>query len=205
MVAIYDLAVSLSCMSNSGKQQSSVFVNSKRFYISHWSELDFYAFSLLVRDPKVMRYIGRGEIWDPVQTKSFISRQQSNFNDLQYGLGPIKCHGNDELIGMAGLQPLANTDHVEIGCWLLPKFWGHNRAYEIGEALLKHGFNTLDLNEIWALARQHNRASIAIMKRLGFSYHATVWGGQLGLEAQDVEIRVYKKAKSLYSSINETV
>ncbi|HBC58003.1 MAG TPA: hypothetical protein DCZ03_12620 [Gammaproteobacteria bacterium] len=192
-------------MGEFGSQKSTIFVSSPRFYISHWCTSDRQPFSGMVREPRVMRYIGRGETWHTAQVEQFIARQQANFANLTYGLGPIKLHKNDQFIGMAGLQPLGNTEQVEIGCWLLPQFWGHNRADEIGEALLRHGFINLGLTEIWALARQQNRASIALMNRLGFRYHATLWGWQLGLEARDVETLVYKNVYSEHGSINETV
>jgi RimJ/RimL family protein N-acetyltransferase len=170
----------------------TIFINTDRFYISQWGEEDLEPFSQLARNPKVMRYIGRGEIWNSQQVHTFIERQTTHFFRYRYGLGPIRQSSNHKLIGLAGLQPLGTTNKVEVGLWLAPEFWGHDRANELGSALLQTGFSSCGLNEIWALARPQNRASIALMKRLGLCYHSTAWGWQLGLSATDVEAHIFK-------------
>ena len=59
--------------------------------------------------------------------------------------------------------------------WSLhPESWGHGFATEAARAALDFGFRTLDMKLIFAVTRPDNRASQAVMTRLGLTYRKNV-------------------------------
>jgi RimJ/RimL family protein N-acetyltransferase len=72
------------------------------------------------------------------------------------------------LLGHAALKPLPNRpEWIEVAYHLLPEARGQGYATEAARALLAHGFETLNLAEIHAIVLPHNKASQAVMARLG--------------------------------------
>ena len=65
------------------------------------------------------------------------------------------------------------TDDVEIGWHFHPDHWGHGYATEAARAVLGHAFNDLGLPVVNAIAYAGNKASFAVMRRLGMTYRGT--------------------------------
>jgi len=74
------------------------------------------------------------------------------------------------LIGFCGLQPLPETDEIEIGWWLARAWWGRGLATEAARAALHEGFTRAGLDRIVAIAQPANTASIRIMEKLGMRF-----------------------------------
>ncbi|WP_164172017.1 GNAT family N-acetyltransferase, partial [Streptococcus pneumoniae] len=73
-------------------------------------------------------------------------------------------------LGMAILMPVEGQGpEVEIG-WRLPRAaWGRGYASEAAHAVLRHGFDTLALEEVVALIDPDNARSIAVAAKLGLA------------------------------------
>ena len=71
-------------------------------------------------------------------------------------------------MGFAGLKYLPELEEVDIGYRFASKFWGKGFATECGEALLKFGFEELNLKRIIAWVMPENTASINVLQKLGF-------------------------------------
>jgi RimJ/RimL family protein N-acetyltransferase len=65
------------------------------------------------------------------------------------------------------------TDDVEIGWHFHPDAWGRGYATEAADALLAHGFTTLGLPCVNAVAHAGNAPSFAVMQRLGMTSQGT--------------------------------
>jgi RimJ/RimL family protein N-acetyltransferase len=79
---------------------------------------------------------------------------------------------SDEPIGFSGLskpklEPFLPQNAVEIGWRLSARYWRQGYASEAGAALLRHGFETLELDEIMSLAVHNNHRALAVMQRIG--------------------------------------
>ena len=74
-------------------------------------------------------------------------------------------------IGFTGLARIRDDavmgPGVEIGWRFVPEAWGQGLASEGARALLIHGFEDLGLDRIVAFAVAGNRASTAVMDRIG--------------------------------------
>ncbi|HEY0951653.1 GNAT family N-acetyltransferase [Nocardioides sp.] len=84
------------------------------------------------------------------------------------GMWAIERTADGVSVGTVLLLTLPNAEHgeVEIGWHLHPDSWGHGYATEAARAVLAHGFAG-GLPEIIAVSHTDNRASQAVMRRLG--------------------------------------
>ena len=82
----------------------------------------------------------------------------------------------DEPIGSIGLQkPCASvigtqgyqTPALEIGYWIGKPYWGQGLVPEAARALLRHGFEDLDLQAVWGTHDVENAKSSRVMDKLG--------------------------------------
>ena len=101
------------------------------------------------------------------------------------GLGLWAITLDDDVpIGTAVLKHLpdgegAPTPDVEVGWHLHPDHWGRGLATEAARAMVEHGFATIGLDEIHAVAWAGNEPSFAVMERLGMTRQGTTdrWYG----------------------------
>jgi len=146
-------------------------LHTDRLIIRSWnlSEIDRAAFHILNSDEQVMQYFPftrTREVADEV-LESLITLAKSN----GYGWSAICMKSTGEPIGFAGLSKVnfeaKFTPATEIGWRIMRPHWRKGYALEAASALILHGFNDLDLEEIVAFAAKDNTASISLMQRLG--------------------------------------
>ncbi|MET3539513.1 ribosomal-protein-alanine N-acetyltransferase [Pontibacter aydingkolensis] len=79
--------------------------------------------------------------------------------------------GSQELIGACGFSSLeAEHRKAEIGFWLLPSYWGKGYIPEAAAAIIKYGFEQMNLNRIEAIVEGDNDQSERVLLKLGFEY-----------------------------------
>ncbi|MFS8111816.1 GNAT family N-acetyltransferase [Rhizobium jaguaris] len=121
---------------------------------------------------------------DPVVLEFFPFRRSREDADAVFDIiiGLIPEEGFDflaltlkqsgEPIGFSGLSkpkhaPFLPQNAVEIGWRLSARHWRQGYASEAGAALLRHGFERLELDEIVSLAVYNNHRAFAVMQRIG--------------------------------------
>ena len=78
--------------------------------------------------------------------------------------------GEIEMIGVAGLQHLADGPEVEVGYRFLRNHWGNGYATEAARASIRFGFEELELERIVAVTMPTNRASRRVMEKCGLAF-----------------------------------
>jgi RimJ/RimL family protein N-acetyltransferase len=75
---------------------------------------------------------------------------------------------NLELVGTAGLRNI-DREHsqAEMGFWIAVDCWGRGYATEAAQALLHFGFESLNLNRIYAHYMLRNPASGRVLEKVG--------------------------------------
>src|SRR5215470_7506843 len=76
---------------------------------------------------------------------------------------------DDELIGFGRLG-LGGVKAAKLGGAIAAEHWSHGYAVDAARTLITYGFSTLELHRITAAAGPDNTASIAILRRLGFTH-----------------------------------
>jgi RimJ/RimL family protein N-acetyltransferase len=74
-------------------------------------------------------------------------------------------------IGWFNLMPVpSDLDEIELGSRLIPSVWGSGLSVEGGEMLLKHAFDELQRDQVWAFCDPQNRSAQYCVYYLGFEY-----------------------------------
>jgi ribosomal-protein-alanine N-acetyltransferase len=73
-------------------------------------------------------------------------------------------------IGGIGLRVERVHQHAELGYWLGVPYWGKGYATEAAQAMLRFGFEALQLHRIFASHFKHNPASGRILEKVGMRY-----------------------------------
>lgn len=81
---------------------------------------------------------------------------------------------NDEAIGGIGIHPQQDImcKNAELGYWLGEKYWGKGIMTKVIPEIIKYGFNTLDINRIYARPFGNNPASQKVLEKCGFQLEA---------------------------------
>ena len=83
----------------------------------------------------------------------------------------IRDKKNRRVYGVVGLEAFAHLHQsVELGYWLRTDATGHGYMTEAARAVMNWAFNSLHAHRIRVAAATDNRASLAVIGRLGFRF-----------------------------------
>lgn len=147
-------------------------IETERLILRPWRDRDRAAFAEINADPRVHDWLG-GPI-PPAATDAMVDRINAAMAANGFGLWAAEHRADGRLAGMIGLSRVGAGDLpvgpcVEIGWRLHPDFWGQGLASEGARAVLDWGFGPGGLAEILAFTAQSNRASQAVMRRIGMA------------------------------------
>jgi RimJ/RimL family protein N-acetyltransferase len=80
---------------------------------------------------------------------------------------------DNRMIGFARLGP-TGVQAAHLGYAIAADHWGHGYATDACRTMLAYAFETLGLHRVSAAIGPDNLASIAVVKRLGFSYEGRI-------------------------------
>lgn len=101
------------------------------------------------------------------------SHREGMVNDKEITYG-IVLKENNELIGAIGFMINRAHRKAELGYWIGIPYWGKGYCTESSKAMIKFGFDRLDLNKIYANALVSNVASWTVMEKSGMKYEGTL-------------------------------
>ena len=127
--------------------------------------------------PKIIEYAGNQKVAEmtlniphPYEEKDAIfwlnSAKQGFVNKTQYTFG-IRIKNSKAFIGGIGLKVNSRFNRAELGYWIAEPFWNNGYATEVVGAVLKFGFEELNLNKIYATHLAENTASGKVMEKNG--------------------------------------
>ncbi|MBC5774443.1 GNAT family N-acetyltransferase [Pontibacter sp. KCTC 32443] len=107
-------------------------------------------------------------------TPEAVQEQMQFYDNLQQtGTGiwwVFSLRGATDLIGACGYSSLETENRkAEIGFWLLPEHWGKGYIPEAAKAILKYGFESMNLHRIEAIVEGGNAQSEKVLQKLGFT------------------------------------
>lgn len=118
-----------------------------------------------IRDSKV-RSLSDAEMY--LEKSCFASYEKNGF-----GLSCV-CLQDGTPIGMNGLIKRDTIPDIDIGFAFLDQFMGRGYAFESSEAVLREGFEKLNLKRIAAITSPKNQSSINLLEKLGFTFEKTI-------------------------------
>lgn len=169
--------------------------------VSHWYDATWSP------EEATRRAVGFQDSWERDGVSKWIAYERTASPDPG---GTAGAGGVGRLVGRGGLSrvPVEGTaaiaavvgpewavDRLELGWALVEAGRGRGLATEIGRAGLEFAFETLGAPAVVAFTEQHNRASRAVMERLGMTYAGEItsegWDEQTGLVEPDAPFAVY--------------
>jgi len=100
----------------------------------------------------------------------------------------IRLRSDGKLCGGVGLHPNPGYQHAELGYWLGVPFWGQGYATEAAGAVVRYGFDEIQLHRIFASHFEGNVASTRVLQKLGMRHegclrqHILKWGKFIDLQ-----------------------
>jgi RimJ/RimL family protein N-acetyltransferase len=120
-------------------------------------------------DPLVHRFIFLGGPPDPMAHRAALARRITGGWPETGGIWVVEWRNEPGFLGWCGLFPLEDSGLIELDYRYARTSWGQGIATEAGRAVLRHGFATLGLDPIVAVAHPDNLASRRVLAKLGFS------------------------------------
>jgi RimJ/RimL family protein N-acetyltransferase len=146
-------------------------IETERLLLRDFVEEDWRAVHEYGSDPEVVRYLPWGPNTEG-DSRDFISRSiaiQSESPRRRFEIG-IVLKEEGRLIGGCGIRE-NNPTLMEgnMGYVLNKDYWGRGIATEAARALVRFGFETLNLHRIFATCFPENKASERVLQKCGMS------------------------------------
>jgi len=120
--------------------------------------------------------------------REFIALSEKDYASGRCARFGIFLRVSGVLCGGVGLQIEAEHRRAELGYWIGVPYWGNGYATEAALAMVRYGFETLELQRIFASHVTNNIASGKVLRKIGMRYegchraHILKWGKFLDLE-----------------------
>lgn len=148
-------------------------LTTKRLSLQLHEETDLDDLFILRTDPSVMQYMDKPIPTDKSIVLQRIKEIRQDFIDRKGINWTIKLKNTPEVIGYMSLWRIDHTNHrVEIGYALKKEYWGKGITYEAACRIIDFAFQDLKAHSIMANINPENKASEALLIKLGFKKEA---------------------------------
>ena len=128
---------------------------------------DAQSFVELGTDPEVLRYTGAAPMNTLDDARSVLQELQERYARDDFGRWAMIRREDGQFLGWCGLRRL-EREGVDLGFWVLRRFWGQGYATEAARASIDLAFERYALPFLLGRAVAENGASRAVLARLGF-------------------------------------
>jgi len=140
----------------------------------------------LLNEPSFLRFIGDKGVRTLEGARDYVLNGPiRSYQEFGFGLYLVELKAAATSIGICGLLKRETLEDVDLGFAFLPEYWGNGYALEAAQAMLTHGKNDYGLDRIVAITDPDNEASIALLKKSGFSFERLM---QLTDDAPEVKL-----------------
>ncbi len=169
-----------------------------RLLIREFREEDAAGLTELHSDPEATRFIGG--VWPADRSKEILPLIVSKYQTNEYEWFAVARREDDVFLGVCWLGQLSPRwcealeigPQIELGYRYVRRHWGNGYATEAGRAMLRRGFEELELPEIVAIVRPDNVASDRVLNKLGMHYRKSA------TRADGVTVKYYTLGRDEY-------
>ena len=141
-------------------------ITTTRLELRRFAESDTQAYTEIITNPDVTRYLGSGRDCSKEDALKFLARYESVW-DEGYGIFAVTEQASSNLIGYCGIRKIPDG-RVELLYAYAPLAWGKGYATEAGKAVLAYAREHFELSKVIAMSYPQNAGSIGVIKKLGF-------------------------------------
>jgi RimJ/RimL family protein N-acetyltransferase len=143
-------------------------LRTERLLLERYVPEDEDGFVALFQDARVSRWMGDGPSAEADDRALFGRIFTKVYAESLFDVWAVRQDGR--LVGHAEIKPTDAVEGYEIIYALAPEVWGSGLGAEVAEAIVAHGFGTLGLTEVHATVAASNKASLAVLDKIGFEY-----------------------------------
>jgi len=143
-------------------------LRTERLVLEPYVPEDEAAFVALFQDTRVSQWMGDGPDTEE-NNRALFWRVFTNVYDTgAFDVWAVRENG--VFVGHAEIKPSKETGGHELIYALAQHAWGRGLGTELAQGIVDYGFTTLGLAEVHATIADRNTASLAVMKKLGFTH-----------------------------------
>ena len=155
-------------------------LETERLFLRRIAVTDFAEIRELRGNPETMKFIPRPLITNNEEALEYINMINEKIENNEAINWAITLKGNPKHIGNIGLFRLQPENHrCEIGYMILPEYKGQGIVTEVIKAVLKYGFNDMNMHSIEAVIDPDNVASERVLQKNGFVKEAHILENEL--------------------------
>jgi RimJ/RimL family protein N-acetyltransferase len=129
----------------------------------------------LLNSPGFLENIGDRGVRDEDQGRAFIEdRIRASYRDHGFGMWLIEERAGAARVGLAGLVKRDGLDVPDVGYAFTPTVWGRGYAQEVAAAVVDHARRNLGLQRLAAITTPENFASMAVLRKIGFTLQGMI-------------------------------
>jgi RimJ/RimL family protein N-acetyltransferase len=139
-------------------------------------DLDDAEFILeLLNETAFVRCIGDKGVRTRADAREYLEKGPlDSYRRFGFGLYLASLRGDGMPIGMCGLVKREGLADADVGFALLSRYWSRGYAAEAAAAVLDYGRRILNLGRIVAIAKPDNRASLAVLEKIGLKFERMI-------------------------------
>ena len=131
---------------------------------------DLEALHSLWTEPYVRRFLFDDQVISREQSASEIKHSAERFEANGCGLWGARIREETDLIGFCGYRPFYDPPQLQLLFGFHPDHWSRGLATEAAQAMIRLGFERLDLDRVVACADAPNGASVRVMEKAGMIF-----------------------------------
>jgi RimJ/RimL family protein N-acetyltransferase len=143
-------------------------LRTERLFLEPYTPADEDDFVALFQDTRVSRWMGDGPESEAADRALFGRIFTKVYALNQFDVWAVRRDGR--LVGHAEIKSATVVEGYEIIYALAAETWGCGLGTELADAIVSYGFSTLGLGEVHATVAEPNRASLALLSKIGFQH-----------------------------------
>lgn len=129
----------------------------------------------LLNSPGFLENIGDRGVRTQDDARAYIEdKMLSSYREHGFGMWVAVQRSDGRPLGLAGLVKREGLETPDVGYAFLPAAWGRGYAQEAAGAVLRHAVGALGIPKLAAITTLENFASMAVLRKIGFTYQGTI-------------------------------
>lgn len=144
-------------------------LETERCFLRESTPEDAEVFFAIYASPNITKYT-EGLLPDLEQQRAYLKDYTGQmYGYYEFGVWTVLSRETGEIIGRAGFSVREGYELPELGFVIGEPWQRKGIAYEICKAILQYGWDTCGFDQVQALVKPENRASLDLCSKLGFT------------------------------------